>query len=74
MVDCTGDALICSDIENGSAALYVAQNLDATNPDATNPDATNPDAISWQIDAVVDLGIFGTADSASTFGATRIEG
>jgi len=64
VVDCTGDALICSDIENGSAALYVAQNLDAT----------NPDAISWQIDAVVDLGIFGTADSASTFGATRIEG
>ena len=64
VVDCTGDALICSDIENGSVALYVAQNLDAT----------NPDTISWQIDAAVDLGTFGTADSESSFAATRIDG
>ena len=64
VVDCSGDALICSDIENGSTALYVAQNLDAA----------NPDAISWRIDAVVDLGAFGAADSESAFEAERIDG
>jgi len=64
VVDCTGDALICSDIENGSTALYVAQDLDAA----------DPDEISWGIDAAVDLGSFGVADSASTFDAARIDG
>jgi len=64
VVDCTGDALICSDIENGSTALYVAQDLDAA----------DPDEISWGIDAAVDLGSFGVADSASTFDAARISG
>lgn len=62
VVDCQGPALLCSDIENGSTAFYTAQQLDVS----------DPDTISWQVDVVVDLGgSFGTADSASTFTATR---
>jgi len=61
VVDCTGPALLCSGIENGSTALYGPQGLDAS----------DPDAISWQVDVTLDLGgSFGIADSASTFKAS----
>jgi hypothetical protein len=63
VVDCQGPALLCSGIENGSTEFYTAQNLDAS----------DPDRITWQVDVAVDLGgSFGTADSASTFSATRM--
>ena len=63
VVDCQGPSLLCSDIENGSTAFYTAQDLDAS----------DPDAVSWRVDVAVDLGgSFGTADSASTFLATRV--
>ncbi|MBX3284755.1 MAG: hypothetical protein KF703_05380 [Actinobacteria bacterium] len=62
VVDCRGPALMCSDIEAGSEAPYTAQDLDSS----------DPDAITWKVDVAVDLGSsFGTADSASTFTATR---
>ena len=62
VVDCRGPELMCSDIELGSTAPYTAQELDAS----------DPDAIAWQVDLAIDLGgSFGTADSASTFLATR---
>ncbi len=63
VVDCQGPALLCSDIVNGSTAFYTAQNLHAS----------DPAAITWQVDVAVDLGgIFGIADSASVFTATRV--
>ena len=63
VVDCQGPALLCSGIENGSTEYYTAQRLDAS----------DPDTITWQVDVAVDLGgSFGIADSASTFGATRV--
>lgn len=62
VVDCRGPELMCSDIELGSSAPYEAQDLDAS----------DPDAIAWKVDLAIDLGgSFGTADSASTFLATR---
>lgn len=62
VVNCIGPALMCSNIENGSTAFYTAQELDAS----------DLDAISWHVGAVVDLGgSFGTADSDSTFVASR---
>jgi hypothetical protein len=62
VVDCKGPDLMCSDIERGSSALYQAQDLDAS----------DPDAITWAVDISIDLGgVFGTADSSSTFTATR---
>jgi hypothetical protein len=62
VVDCVGPGLLCSDIENGSTTFFAAQELDAS----------DLDSISWQVNVVVDLGgSFGTADSASTFVATR---
>ena len=63
VVDCQGPALLCSDISLGSTDLYEAQNLDTT----------DPDAITWDVDVVVDLGPFGTADSASRITATAID-
>ena len=64
VVDCLGPALMCSDIDRGSTAFYTAQDLDAS----------DPDAITWQVNVAVDLGgSFGTADSASTFMATRVD-
>ena len=64
VVDCQGPALLCSDIVSGSTAFYTAQDLAAS----------DPDAIVWQVNVIVDLGgSFGTADSASTFTATRVE-
>ena len=63
VVDCRGPDLMCSDIVRGSTALYTAQDLDAS----------DPDAITWKVDVTVVLGgTFGTADSASTFTATRV--
>ena len=62
MVDCRAPALMCSDIEAGSEAPFSAQGLDAS----------DRGAITWKVDVAVDLGSsFGTADSASTFTATR---
>ncbi len=62
VVDCRGPALMCSDVVPGSEAAYTAQALDAS----------DPDAITWKVDLALDLGSsFGTADSASTFTATR---
>lgn len=62
VVDCQGPALLCSDIRNGSTAFYTAAGLDAS----------DLDAVSWEVDAVIDLGgSFGIADSASSFTATR---
>jgi hypothetical protein len=64
VVDCQGSALLCSDIENGSSAFYTAQDLDAS----------DPDAITWQVSVDLDLGgSFGTADSSSTFVASRVD-
>ena len=64
VVDCQGPALLCSGIENGSIEYDTAQGLDAS----------DPDAIAWKVDVAVDLGgRFGTADSTSTFSATRVE-
>jgi hypothetical protein len=60
VVDCQGPALLCSDITPGSTDFYSAQNLDTS----------DLDAITWTVDVVVDLGPFGTADSASTLTAT----
>jgi hypothetical protein len=63
VVDCQGPALLCSGIENGSTAFYTAQELDSS----------DSDAITWRVDVAVDLGgTFGTADSTSTFSATRV--
>ncbi|MCB0963523.1 MAG: hypothetical protein KDA98_09520, partial [Acidimicrobiales bacterium] len=62
VVDCTGPDLMCSDIERGSTALYAVGDLDAA----------DPDAITWTVDVAVELGgTFGTADSTSSFSATR---
>jgi hypothetical protein len=59
VVDCLGPALLCSDITNDSTAFFTAQDLDA---------------MSWQVNVIVDLGgSFGTADSASTFMAKRVD-
>jgi hypothetical protein len=64
VVDCLGPALLCSDIVIGSTAFYTVQALDAS----------DPEAIDWRVDVVLDLGgTFGTADSASTFTATRVD-
>ena len=63
VVDCVGPALLCSDIEPGSATFYTAEALEAS----------DADAITWQVNVVIDLGnSFGIADSSSTFAATRI--
>ena len=61
VVDCQGPALMCSGILPGSQAPYTAQDLNAS----------NPDVITWKVNVEVDLTNFGTADSASTFAATR---
>jgi hypothetical protein len=61
VVDCQGPALMCSNIVPGSQAPYTAQDLNAA----------NPDFITWKVNVEVDLTNFGTADSASTFAATR---
>lgn len=63
VIDCAGPALMCSNIIPGSVAPYTAQGLNAT----------NPDAITWNVNVEVDLTNFGTADSASTFVATRTD-
>ena len=62
VVDCQGPALLCSDITLGSTDFYTAQNLDVT----------DPEVIAWEIDVVVDLGPFGTADSASALSAVAL--
>jgi hypothetical protein len=64
VIDCLGPALLCSDVVIGSTAFYEVQALDAL----------DSDAIGWQVDIVLDLGgTFGTADSSSTFLATRAD-
>ena len=64
VVDCLGPALLCSDIVIGSTAFCTVQALAAS----------DPDVISWQVDVVLGLGgTFGTADSMSTFLATRAD-
>ena len=64
VIDCLGPALLCSDVVIGSTAFYEAQGLDAS----------DTGAITWQIDLALDLGgTFGTADSSSTFRATRAD-
>lgn len=62
VVDCQGPALLCSDITLGSTDFYEAQNLDTS----------DPAAITWNVDVVLDLGPFGTADSASALTATAV--
>ena len=62
VVDCQGPALLCSDITPGSTDFYSVQNLDTS----------DLAAITWTVDVVVDLGPFGTADSASTITATAV--
>lgn len=55
---------MCSNIVVGSTAFLAVQALDAS----------DPEAIGWQVDLVLDLGrTFGTADSTSTFLATRAD-
>jgi hypothetical protein len=61
VLDCQGPALMCSDIVAGSEAPYTAQDLNAS----------FPDSITWNVNVEVDLTNFGTADSMSTFTATR---
>lgn len=57
VIDCIGPALMCSDVENGTTGLYTTESLEVAET-----------AISWNVDAVVDLGgTFGIADSASSF-------
>ncbi|MBT8207385.1 MAG: hypothetical protein KJO18_03855 [Acidimicrobiia bacterium] len=63
VVDCVGNALLCSDIEPGFSTFYATEALEAS----------DVDAISWQVNVIVDLGSsFGIADSASSFEATRL--
>jgi hypothetical protein len=61
---CVGPALMCSDVVDGSTALYTAQGVDTS----------DPDRITWSVDLIVDLGgMFGLADSASQLEANLAE-